>query len=81
MNITSIQTKLAGLGAILAAISSVIIALTDNNPQTNPDWATTSAAIAAGWGLMVARQNNVSSKVVEQSKEMVQPKPDLPPKA
>lgn len=79
MNITSIQTKLAGLGAILAAIEGVIITLTDNDPLTNPEWTAVSAAIAAGWGLMLARQNNVKSETVAQVKEMVEPKPEYLP--
>lgn len=79
MNITSIQTKLAGLGAILAAVSGVLIDLTDGNAATNPNWTTVSAAIAAGWGLMLARQNNVKSETVAQVKEMVEPKPEYLP--
>lgn len=62
MNLSSPQTKFLGLAAILSALGGALNLLFDGNPATNPDWATVGAAIASGWGLIIARQNNVSSE-------------------
>jgi len=56
------RTTIAGIAAIVAAICGVVSALVDNNPATNPDWATTIAAITAGLGLISARDNGVTSE-------------------
>lgn len=60
----SYRTTLAGVAAIMAAVAGVLTSLTDNDPNTNPDWTATSAAVMAGAGLIAARDNKVTSKQV-----------------
>lgn len=59
---SSLKTTTLGILTMLTAISGAIIAMIDNNPATNPDWAAVVAAITAGVGLIAARDNNVSSE-------------------
>lgn len=42
--------------------SAALAAFIDNDPATVPDWGLAIAAIAAGLGLLFARDNNVSSE-------------------
>lgn len=58
----SYRTTLAGIGAIFVAVGGAVTALTDNDPATVPDWTTAIAAIAAGFGLLTARDNKVTSE-------------------
>ena len=62
MNIASWRTTARGIVPILGAATSALKALFDGDPSTNPDWTTTWVAIGAGWGLLVARDNKVSSE-------------------
>lgn len=57
-------TRLTGIAIIVETISSAVVKLTDNNPLTNVDWKTAAVAIATGYGIAIARQNNVSSQDV-----------------
>ena len=59
---TSMKTTLAGICAIVAAVAGALYALIDGNPNTNPDWTLTMGSIMAGIGLIVARDNNVTSE-------------------
>jgi hypothetical protein len=34
----------------------------DSDPATNPDWSVVIATVTAGFGLLFARDNNVSSE-------------------
>ena len=56
------KTTLAGVGAILAVIGAALNLYFDGNPATNPDWSLVSAGVMAGFGLIFARDNNVSSE-------------------
>lgn len=56
------RTTTAGLGAILVAIGSAVTAHFDSDPQTISDWGAVVAAIIAGVGLMLARDDKVSSE-------------------
>lgn len=56
------KTTIAGIGAILVASGSLLTALFDGNPSTEPDYAALVAAIVAGLGLIFARDNNVTSE-------------------
>lgn len=56
------RTSLAGLGAILVAAGSAMTALFDYDPTTLPDWGALAAAIIAGVGLLVARDDKVTSE-------------------
>lgn len=59
-----IKLKLTGLVSSIAAIIGAASLLLDGNPSTNPDWSAVIAAVTAGIGLLLARQNNVSSEDV-----------------
>ena len=56
------KTTATGIATILAAIGGAATLLLDNNPQTNPDWTAVIAACTAGFGLIFARDNNVTSE-------------------
>lgn len=56
------RTTAAGIGAILVAVGSAITAMFDNDPATLPDYGACIAAIIAGIGLIMARDNKVSSE-------------------
>jgi hypothetical protein len=58
----SYKTTVAGIGAILVAGGSLLQAIFDGNPATEPDYAALVAAIVAGLGLIFARDNGVSSE-------------------
>jgi hypothetical protein len=61
-HMTSWKTTMAGIGAILACVGGVLKALFDNDPSTNPDWATLVPTLVAAFGLIFARDNKVSSE-------------------
>lgn len=56
------KTTVGGIGAILAAVGAAMQQLFDGNPATNPDWGIVATAIMTGFGLIFARDNNVSSE-------------------
>lgn len=56
------KTTVAGVAAILTAVGAALTAIFDNDPNTVFDVATTSAAVMVGIGLILARDNNVSSE-------------------
>lgn len=60
--IKSSKTTIAGIAAIVAAVANAVVLLFDSDPTTNPDWGLVVAAIMAGVGNLVARDNNVSSE-------------------
>lgn len=49
------NTTVAGIGAILVAVGSLLTALFDGDASTAPDYASAVAAIIAGVGLILAR--------------------------
>ncbi len=49
------NTTIAGIGSILVAVGSVLVAWFDGDPATTPDIATAVAAVLAGIGLVLAR--------------------------
>lgn len=49
------NTTIAGIGAILVAIGSVLNAMFDGDPATNADFASAVSAIIAGIGLILAK--------------------------
>ena len=61
---TGIRLKFIAIVSLLSVITGAASLLLDGNPATNPDWTATIAALTAAWGLLVARQNNVSSEDV-----------------
>jgi len=62
------KTSLLGICTILGAVASAAVAYFDGNPNTNPDWPTVGAAITAGWGLMHAKDANVTGGSVQNDK-------------
>jgi len=56
------RTTTLGVTAIGIAVLNVAKAIFDGDPATNFDWPTVSAQVAAGWGLIVARDNSVTSE-------------------
>lgn len=60
--IPSWRTTIAGIGAILVAVGGAITATFDNDPATIADWTAVVAACIAGFGLVFARDNKVSSE-------------------
>jgi len=62
--VKSWKTTVFGICAILTAVAGAVKLLVDNDPATNPDWTAVCAAVAAGIGLIAARDNNKSSESV-----------------
>lgn len=60
--IPSWRTTVAGVGAMLVAIGGALSATFDNDPATTADWTAVIAACIAGFGLLFARDNKVSSE-------------------
>lgn len=60
--IPSWRTTVTGIGAILVAVGGAVSATFDNDPATVADWAAVIAACIAGFGLIFARDNKVSSE-------------------
>lgn len=66
MKNSSWKTTAAGVGAIVAAIAGALNLVFDGNTMTNPDWTSVIAAITAGVGLVMARDNDKSSEDVNK---------------
>ena len=58
------KTTVMGVCAILTAVAGAVKLLVDGDPATNPDWTATLAAVAAGIGLIAARDNDKSLESV-----------------
>jgi hypothetical protein len=58
----NVRTSVLGLGTILVAVAGALVALTDSDPATVPEWDTVIAAITAGVGLLFARDAKVTSE-------------------
>lgn len=58
------KTTLLGIGTILSAIGPALVAAFDADAATNPNWPVLITAITAGFGLIVARDNDKSSEAV-----------------
>lgn len=56
------RTTVAGIGAMLIAAGGALSATFDNDPSTVADWTAVIAAFIAGFGLIFARDNKVSSE-------------------
>lgn len=57
------KTTLCGVLSILAAVATLIaIPLLDADPLTVPNWTAAGAAIMAGVGLVLARDNSKTSE-------------------
>jgi hypothetical protein len=56
------RTTVAGIGAILVAVGGALSATFDNDPLTVADWTAVVASVIAGFGLLAARDNKVSSE-------------------
>jgi len=69
------RTSALGIAAILTAIAGAVRAMFDNDPTTVVSYEQTAAAIAAGWALLFARDNKVTSEEARAKP----PPPDAPP--
>jgi len=58
------KTTVSGIAAIIAAIALAVAHEFDADPATVADWGAVMATIAAGIGLLYARDNNKSSEKV-----------------
>lgn len=58
------KTTAAGVSAVIAALAGAATLLFDGKPETNPDWTALIAAVTAGVGLVMARDNDKSSEDV-----------------
>ena len=58
------KTTLAGIAAIIAAIALALSHQFDTDPATIADWGAVFTAVAAGVGLLFARDNDKSSEKV-----------------
>lgn len=69
------RTGIVGVGMIVMALGQAAIAICDDNPETKFSWEVTSLAVGAGVTAMLARDNRVSSTMVEAAKPgtIVQP--------
>lgn len=54
------NTTVAGIGAILVAVGSVLSAIFDGDPETVADFAAAAAAVIAGVGLIMAKDSKGS---------------------
>jgi hypothetical protein len=55
MKINNRNTTIAGIGSILVAVGSILVSVFDGDATTMPDFATASAAVIAGLGLIFAK--------------------------
>ena len=58
------KTTAAGIAAIVAAVALAISHQFDTDPATVADWSAVIAALTAGVGLVLARDNDKSSEKV-----------------
>jgi len=56
------KTSAAGIAAIVVAVGGAVNTLCDGDPATMPDWAVVGVAVAAGIGLLTARDDKVTSE-------------------
>jgi hypothetical protein len=59
--ISSPKTTIAGVGAILVAVGSALVAMFDTDPTTMPQWDVVIAAVLAGIGLVFAKDAKAPS--------------------
>ncbi len=58
------KTTVAGVASIVAAVAFAIANQFDANPATVADWGAVIAALSAGVGLVLARDNDRTSEQV-----------------
>lgn len=56
------RTTTLGILTIASALVAAARLLLDSDPATNPDFTSLAATIAAGWGLITARDHKVTSR-------------------
>lgn len=56
------KTTLAGIAGVVGLIGSALAAQFDGNPETVAQWEVVIPAALAAFGLLFARDNNVSSE-------------------
>jgi hypothetical protein len=58
---SSPKTTIAGIGAVLVAVGSALVAMFDADPLTVPQWDVVIAAVLAGIGLIFAKDSKASA--------------------
>lgn len=53
--ISSPKTTIAGVAGLVALVANAVVALTDGNPATNPDWSLIATAAIGLIGLIFAK--------------------------
>jgi hypothetical protein len=59
------KTTTAGIATIISAIALQVAHLLDNDPETVADWPVCIAAMIAGFGFILARDNDKTSEDVK----------------
>lgn len=66
---SSPKTTSVGLAAIAVALGAMMQAVFDNDPTTQPDWASFMAALTAGLVGLFARDNSTTSEAAGAAKK------------
>jgi len=64
------KTTLAGLATLATSIQSIVVAYSDNDISTMPDWNIQITNIIIGIGLLFAKDFNVSGSTIEDNKDI-----------
>jgi hypothetical protein len=60
------KTTVLGVVTIVGALIGAAKFYLDGDAATNPDWPVVFAACAAGWGLIVAKDSQVTGGTISQ---------------
>jgi putative flippase GtrA len=63
---TSWKTTMFGIAGLIGAIATAATALLDNDPLTNPNWTAIISAGTVAFGLIFAKDSNVTGGTVKQ---------------
>lgn len=66
---TSRNLTIVGIGTIVGAIASVVVALFDADPTTVPDWGVAATAVMAGVGMILGKGAAVTGGTVPATPE------------
>lgn len=60
------KTTVLGIATVVTALSTAVKAFVDGDPSTNPDWMAVITAFTAGFGLIFAKDHDVTGGTVPQ---------------
>ena len=78
---TNWKTTALGVITLLIAVLSAVKAVIDNDPTTVPDWGALVAAATAGFGLIAAKDHNITGGTKSFADGSPVPVQPPPPKA